>query len=273
MHKIRTFLQYFKDFIRWGEYRYIFTSIKYILLHKTTSRTQIYRSSLGLFLSRKGTLDFQFANYAYEWGVKQFVYRHLPECQGFLDIGSNIGTYAILLAQKGLHGYAFEPIRENYDALRINLILNNLEDKVTVFPLALGEKKHKAAFAFDRVNTGASHLAAIHPDDEVLEREKNTLSEIVPLDSLMDRIHFENDETIFIKIDVEGMEERVLQGARKFLQTYPNIIMVMESKHSGREKLTRILNDIDNFEILEVDDLNMGARKRNIQKNRNHADH
>ncbi len=266
MHKIRTFLQYFKDFIRWKEYRYIFTSIKYILIHKTTSRTQIYHSSLGLFLSRKGTLDFQFANYAYEWGVKKFVYQHLSECRGFLDIGSNIGTYAVLLAQKGLHGYAFEPIKENYDALRINLILNGLEDKVKVFPVALGEKRQKAEFAFDVVNTGASHLAAIHPDDEVLQREKNTLSEIVPLDSLMEQIHFGKDETIFIKIDVEGMEEKVLRGAKKFLQTYPNIIMVMESKHSGRENLIRILNEIADFEILEVDEMNMGARKKTRKK-------
>ncbi len=261
MHKIKTFLQYFKDFIKWREYRYIFTSIKYILLHRTTSRTQIYRSSLGLFLSRKGTLDFQFANYAYEWGVKQFVYDNLSQCQGFLDIGSNIGTYAILLAQKGLHGYAFEPIKENYDALRINLILNNLEDKVKAFPVALGEREQKAEFMYDAVNTGASHLASIHPEDEITAREKSTFSEIVTLDSLMDQMQFNKEETIFIKIDVEGMEEKVLLGAKKFLQTYPNIIMVMESKHSGREHLSKILKEIDDFEILEVDDLNMGARK------------
>jgi FkbM family methyltransferase len=263
MHKIKTFLQYFKDFIKWGEYRYIFTSIKYILLHKTTSRTQIYRSSLGLFLSRKGTLDFQFANYAYEWGVKKFVYKHLPQCQGFLDIGSNIGTYAILMAGKGLHGYAFEPIKSNYDALRINLILNQLEEKVTAFPVALGEKNRKAKFLYDTVNTGASHLASIHPEDETDAREESSFSEIVPLDSLMDQLHFDKEETIFIKIDVEGMEEKVLLGAKKFLQTYPNIIMVMESKHSGREHLTRILKEIADFEILDVDDLNMGARKIN----------
>jgi len=261
MHKIKTFLSYFKDFIKWREYHYILTSIKYILFHKTTSRTEIYRSSLGMFLSRKGTLDFQFANYAYEWGVKQFVYQHLPHCQGFLDIGSNIGTYAILLAKNGLHGYAFEPIKSNYDALRINLILNNLEDKVTVFPVALGDKRGTAEFAFDHVNTGASHLASIHPDDAVTDREEKTASQIVPLDSLLDQIHFDKKENIFIKIDVEGMEEKVLLGARKFLQTYPNIIMVMESKHSGRERLTAILNDIADFEILEVDDFNMGARK------------
>ena len=266
MHKIKTFLQYFKDFIKWGEYHYIFTSVKYILLHRTTSSTQIYQSSLGLFLSRKGTLDFQFANYAYEWSVKSFVYKHLSECDVFLDIGANIGTYAILLAKEGLRGYAFEPIKSNYDAVRINLILNNLEDKVKVFPVALGEVSHHAEFAFDRVNTGASHLASIQPEDEVPEREKSIDSEIVPLDSLLDQIDFKKDERIFIKIDVEGMEEKVLLGAKKFLSTYPNILMVMEAKHSGREKLVKVLNTIADFEILDVDDLNMGVRKISNKK-------
>jgi len=266
MHKIRTFLQYFKDFIKWGEYRYIFTSIKYIFLHKTTSRTQIYRSSLGLFLSRKGTLDFQFANYAYEWGVKKFVYKHLPKCDVFLDVGANIGTYAILLAEKGLHGYAFEPIKSNCDTLRINLILNNLEDKVKLFPVALGAKSHQAEFAFDMVNTGASHLSSIQPDDEVPQRERSTISKIVPLDSLMDQIDFKKEDRIFIKIDVEGMEEKVLLGAKKFFQAYPDILIVMESKHSGRERLAQVLNEIGDFEILDVDDLNMGARKISKKK-------
>ncbi len=266
MHQIKTFLQYIKDFIKHGEYRYIFTSVKYVLFHRTTSRTQIYRSSLGLFLSRKGTLDFQFANFAYEWGVKEFVYKHLHECDVFLDIGANIGTYAILLAEKGLHGYAFEPIKSNCDALRINLILNNLEDKVKLFPVALGEKSQQAEFAFDRVNTGASHLASIKPEDEVPQREKRTVARIIPLDSLMDQIDFKKEDRIFIKIDVEGMEEKVLHGAKKFLQTYPDILMVMESKHSGRERLTRVLKEIADFEILEVDDLNMGAQKITAKK-------
>jgi len=62
------------------------------------------------------------------------------------------------------------------------------------------------------------------------------------------------------------MEEQVLLGAKKFLQTYPNIIMVMESKHSGRKHLIEVLNEIAEFEILEVNDMNMGARKINDKK-------
>ncbi|MBE0650332.1 MAG: FkbM family methyltransferase, partial [Bacteroidales bacterium] len=220
MNKIYTFLKYFKDFIKWREYRYILTSMKFVLLRKTTSKSRIYKSSLGTFLVRKGTIDFQFANYAYEWNVKEFVYKHLDSYNVFLDIGANMGTYSILLAEKGLRGYAFEPIKSNYNATRINLILNNLDDKVKVFNLALGDHKKKAEFAFDVLNTGASHMVGVELVENLDDKQMIIESTIVPLDDLMTEMQISSDDKIFIKIDVEGMEEKVLLGARKFLQTY-----------------------------------------------------
>jgi len=266
MHKIKTFISYIKDFLKFGEYRYILTSIKYILLHRTTSRTQIYRSSLGTFLVRKGTLDFQFANYAYEWQVKTFVYDHYRDYDVFLDVGSNIGTYSILFGQKGLRGFAFEPMKANFDALRINLILNKLEDKVQTFNVALGEFSHKAEFTYDFINTGASHLLGIEIEDEYPSKTEIIESMIVPLDDFIPQMNLSKSDRIFMKIDVEGMEEQVLRGAVNFFKTYPNILIVMESVHSGKEKLSEILNEIAPFEILEVDHLNMGARKIILKK-------
>ena len=261
MNKINTFLKYFKDFIKWKEYRYILTSMKFVLLRKTTSKSRIYKSSLGTFLVRKGTIDFQFANYAYEWNVKDFVYSHLDGYNVFLDVGANMGTYSILLGSQGLRGYAFEPIQSNYNATRINLILNGLDERVKVFNIALGSHKQKAEFAFDVLNTGASHMVGIDLVENLDDKQEIIESNIVPLDDLIAELDIKEEDKIFMKIDVEGMEEKVLNGARKFIQTFPNIMIVMESVHSGKEKLTDVLNEIAPFEILDVDDLNMGARK------------
>ena len=148
MGKIKTFLKYTKDFVKHGEFRYVLSSVKYILTGKTTRKTRYYKSSLGRFLVRKGTLDFQFANYAYEWGVKKFVYEHLKNYNVFLDIGANIGTYSILFAKQGLRGYAFEPVVSNFDAFTTNLKLNDIEDKVTTFPFALGRKEKESRLYF-----------------------------------------------------------------------------------------------------------------------------
>ncbi len=53
-----------------------------------------------------------------------------------------------------------------------------------------------------------------------------------------------------MKIDVEGMEPEVLRGASKFLKTFPNILIVMESVHSK----------IDNIEKKEL--LPFGFQKK-----------
>ena len=261
MGKINTFLKYTKDFAKHGEFRYIFSSIRYIITGKTTRKSRHYKSSLGKFYVRKGTLDFQFANYAYEWGVKQFVYKHIKDYNIFIDIGANIGTYSILFADKGLTGFAFEPVMSNYDALVTNIKLNKIENKVTTYPFALGEKKRKAGFTFDPINTGASHLTE---NDSFLEEVANPEFvdiDIIPFDDICNDLNIKPDDKVFIKIDVEGMEPHVLKGASKFLKNHPNILIVLESKHSGRSDIKNILSNIANFEFLEVDDLNMAAKK------------
>ena len=261
MGKINTFLKYTKDFVKHGEFRYIFSSIRYIITGRTTRKSRHYKSSLGKFYVRKGTLDFQFANYAYEWGVKQFVYKHINDYNIFIDIGANIGTYSILFANKGLNGFAFEPVISNYDALVTNIKLNNIESKVTTYPFALGEKKRKAGFTFDPINTGASHLTE---NDGFLEEVNNpefVNIDIIPFDNIYNDLNIKNDDKVFIKIDVEGMEPHVIKGASKFLKNHPNILIVLESKHSGRDDIKKLLSSIATFEFLEVDDLNMAAKK------------
>lgn len=263
MSKIITFLRYSKDFIKHGEFRYILSSIRYILKGKTTRKSRYYTSSLGKFYVRKGTLDFQFANYAYEWGVKKFVYDNIDNYNVFLDIGANIGTYSILFANKGLTGFAFEPVITNYDALVTNIKLNNIENKVVTFPFALGETKRKAGFTFDPINTGASHLTANSGFLEEVANPEFVDIDIVTFDSIFDDLNIKTNDRVFVKIDVEGMELQVLKGATDFLKKYPNILIVLESKHSGRNDIKKLLSSIADFEFLDVDDLNMAARKNN----------
>jgi len=266
MGKILTFWRYSKDFLKHGEFHYFLSSIKYMLTGKPTRHTAPYTSSLGKFVVRAGTLDFQFANYAYEWGVKKFVYKHVDHYNKFLDVGANIGTYSILFAKKGMEGCAFEPVATNFEALSINIELNNLQKQVKLVNLALGSYAHTDVFTFVPDNTGASHLKSIENKD--VKDGGETEVEVVTLDSLIDQCNFDPDkDKIFIKIDVEGMEANVLEGAKTFLKTYPEIIIVMESVHSGKEKLSNLLKSIDNrFQILEVDNLNMGAIKTREQK-------
>lgn len=66
-----------------------------------------------------------------------------------------------------------------------------------------------------------------------------------------------------MKIDVEGMEINVIEGAINFLKAFPNILIVMETIHSGEGKIKSLLNSIVDFEYYKIDHFNMAAKKIN----------
>lgn len=262
MHKIKTFLRYLKDFLQYRQLRLVMTSIIYLLTKKSFASTKIFRGKLGYFLHRKGSIDFQFGNYAYEWSVKQFILNHYKDYNVFLDIGANIGTYAIMMGAKGMRTYAFEPSIENFRALNINILLNKLEKKITPFNFGLDDTDRRADFVFDPVNTGASHMSSVHAHDPVTDgRGVAGEVQLYMLDHVLDKLKLNENDRILIKIDVEGMEEEVIGGATEFLQKFPNILIVMESVHSGEDKLKSDLSKIARFEYYPVDHLNFAAKK------------
>lgn len=134
-----------------------------------------------------------------------------------LDIGANIGIYSIAAA--GLFGVrvvALEPYGPNLRALRRNIALNRLEDRILVLPIAAidsertGRLYHKggdagaaAQYFSAGVDVGAD---ADQPFDQV---------EGVPVDVLVERgrIPFPTR----IKIDVDGNERAVIEGMTRIL--------------------------------------------------------
>lgn len=262
MNKIHTFLRYVADYLRFGEFYFLWTSIIYVLTGKVNPPMRVYNSSLGTFITRKGTLDFQFLNYAYEWNVKRFFLQNHKDYNLFFDIGSNVGTYSFLMARKGLFCHAFEPIRENYKSIVLNIMVNGLENKITAHNFGLGSKNSSEDFIFESMNTGASHLESINfyieGNGEVGKRVK---VEIRTLDSAFSIIPLSKEDKPFIKIDAEGMELDVLMGARKFIREHPHFLILMESKHSGVEKIKEFLKTLGDFIFMEVDSDNMAIMK------------
>ena len=263
MGKIITFLRYSVDFIKYREFRYILSSIRYILTGKTTRKTRYYQSSLGKFIVRKGSLDFQFANYAYEFNVKKFVYKELNNYNVFLDVGANIGTYCIIPALAGLKVIGWEPGHSNFEALKTNIELNNFQDKISIYPYALGNKKRSASFTVDPINTGASHLTEIEENCEHIENPEFEDIEIVRFDDVKKEYNLNPEDKVIMKVDVEGMEIDVLKGAEEFIKNQKNLLIIIETIHTGAENIKKILNSLGEFSYHDIDELNMAAYKLN----------
>ena len=232
----------------------LYASVNYLLFKKSHSKDRIIKTSVGKFFCRRNTNDFQFANFRYEWGVKKFVLDHIHEYSVFIDGGSCIGEYPILLSKYNIRSIAFEPVHNNFEVLVKNLGLNNLSGKVNTFEVGLGDENKPAKFRFNPVNTGASHIDKENKRDSLPVKLRT-------FDSILPELNIDKEEHILVKLDVEGMEQEVLKGSADFIRNYPNITFILEEKFTGEDKIRSVLNTLGSFEYAMVDQFNMYARK------------
>jgi FkbM family methyltransferase len=136
----------------------------------------------------------------------------------FYDIGANVGIYSIFAGVRCRRVFAFEPESQNFAALNRNIQLNSLGAKVLGFPLAISNQRKLDTLRLNTSEAGAAlHVFGENVDfkGEIFKPafEQGCLS--VTLDELV--MSFGLDFPTMIKIDVDGLEERILQGGLKVL--------------------------------------------------------
>ena len=134
-----------------------------------------------------------------------------------IDVGANIGTHSVGLAQKvGLTGavFAFEPQRAIHQLLCANTALNGLTC-VRAFHAAVGNESG-ALLVPDIDYQRAGNFGGLSLGSW---REGETVP-VFTLDGLG------LDRCALIKIDVEGMEDAVLAGARRLITELKPIIFI-----------------------------------------------
>ncbi len=148
----------------------------------------------------------------------------------FLDVGGDIGTYSILMGNRfpGLNITCFEPISQSIKLIKENLELNGLSERVQLMPYALGNIEGKEVEIALNVAAPGSSTATIDEkmslDERAFQIEKfkiRTLDKnILPL--------LDGFDAVIMKIDVEGMEQAVLEGARSLLKSGKEIYIMVE---------------------------------------------
>ena len=122
----------------------------------------------------------------------------------FLDVGANVGTYTVLASGVcRAKTCAFEPDPGAVRRLERNITINGLEALAKVYEFALGPKRGGVAFT-------VGHDAGNRIADADETNIRTVLLE--RLDTVVAGL-----EPIMIKVDVEGAEEGVLQGATELL--------------------------------------------------------
>lgn len=144
----------------------------------------------------------------------------------FLDIGSNIGAYSVFasLIPSVERIIAFEANPHAAKEIMANAKLNGLE--IEVVKKALSSKDGMASFSLVSTYAGNNGI-----DVNVLDPHKRIIVETIPLDSM------ELDGPLCLKIDVEGHELPVIQGALDTLRLNKCVVQMEGYDNKAAKKL------------------------------------
>jgi len=133
------------------------------------------------------------------------------------DVGANVGQYAQNLRKGGFKGriLSFEPLAQNHRDLEQ---LSGTDPKWTIAPrMAVGAEDGEVQINVSQNNDMSSILPVADAMLEALPKSRIVATEAVPLrtlDSLFDN-HVQAGEKVFVKVDTQGFEMAVLEGAVK----------------------------------------------------------
>lgn len=146
-------------------------------------------------------------------------------CSGLVvDVGANTGFYSLLAAACGrdVRVHAFEPFAPVIEMLRENLAMNETRERIEVYPVALSDEPGETVMyvprgAYDLVETSCSL------SEQFEHRAGGTL--LVPVTTLDAHVASKGVERVgLLKVDVEGVEHRVLRGAAAVLEHHRPIV-------------------------------------------------
>jgi FkbM family methyltransferase len=135
-----------------------------------------------------------------------------------LDIGANVGLWSRDFVGSFARVIAFEPVAVFRECLEHNVQGKNFE----VQPIALGDQDTQGTMIITENNSGHSHLDPAtmgHGDVRVVR---------------LDTLNFH--DVSYIKIDCEGYEYRILQGAEQTIRRCRPVIVIEQKPHDAYSK-------------------------------------
>lgn len=188
-----------------GVYRYLRLGLKQRLGHGEFEFPFVGGSRLRASCKSRSA-QLQYYNWLSDFEEMSFTLHFLRSNDLFLDAGANVGVYTVMAAAVAkCRVVAFEPAEESLKWLRKNVELNHLEQLVELHKSALGAEHGVVRFTqsldtVNRVQRATDQHAVV--DEVPLQRLDDVLGQRCPA---------------LLKIDVEGFELPVLQGAMRTL--------------------------------------------------------
>jgi len=175
-----------------------------------------------------------------EFGTRVLIERFLKPGDVFVDVGAHLGLMS-LAAARALRGegriFAFEPFPQTRSLLERSFWINGLTPMIQIGAAAVSNTSGETTL-FLGANSGHHSIFALD-----LPAGYSPLQITVPTVTLDEALP-SNQKVALIKIDAEGAEMRVIQGARSIDANNPDMAYIVEF---GPSHLKRVGHSIEQW--------------------------
>jgi len=220
-------------------------------LYKDGCMLREVQGSLMLLCFEEGSIYSSAQNAYIAYGVREplateIYSKILKAGMHVVDVGTHVGYYALLASRLvGDEGvvYTIEPNPWSFLLLRYNVKLNGRKN-IKLYNLAIGDEDGEIAFCY---SVKYSNLSQVLDEDECRSSGGRPIRvRVTTLDQLLGE-----ERVDVIRMDVEGFEYKILQGARKLLSRNKEMWFFLElhpssyiSRYGGSvEELLKFLKD------------------------------
>lgn len=157
----------------------------------------------------------------------------LPPEPVFVDVGANIGTTTVVALRR--HGFsravAIEPSPETLRVLRMNVVANQLEERVQILPVAASDQPGEVTLDVSKPSWGRHRIMSR------FRRPKSTVAvEAVKLDQLVADGTIDADEIGLLWIDAPFHDANVLTGATRLLAEGVPVVTTIRVTGTSRDR-------------------------------------
>ncbi len=168
-------------------------------------------------------------------------------CDLFLDIGANIGVYALAVALRtGCRDITcFEPDPMNRNQFAANIFLNGLDDRITVRTEAVSDREGSATFYLQRdkehLSSGQSSLESF--EDGIMPFAQGATHSVDVQVARLDTLLSVTGRSIAIKLDVEGHEANAIRGMAELIKRN-RIYLQIEIWDANFDAMRKLLEEL-----------------------------
>jgi FkbM family methyltransferase len=155
------------------------------------------------------------------------------EDKTFVDVGANIGTTTIpaIIEHGFARAVALEPEADNHRLLRLNVLLNEIDDRVTTVQRAASNRDGTAELIVNPEQAG-KHWIAMDDDKKSRMNDDEDAVEVetVTLDALAASGVLDPDEIGMLWVDAQSHEGQILEGATELTRRGVPIVLELDPK-------------------------------------------